>query len=409
MRFREYNPDTDRAAPHRIWREVGWGADWEQELTDLYLTGGRTWVAELAGEPECLVHTTSASVRYLEEEVRAAVVASVATSHVARQRGLAKRLTAHLLALDAADGALLSIVGCFDQGFYNRLGFGNGSYDVDFDFDPATLMVSDRARTPRRFTRDDWEILHAAHLARRPVHGRCNYTSPVHWRLETVHDEKAFGLGYCDTPDGSPSHCLWFNADNMNAGPYRVAWMAYRTPEQFRELMALLRSFGDQVRLIHLRQPPGLQFQDLLSRPLRQRSITGGGSFGNAAHATGYWQARLLDLAGALARTHLTGAPVRFNLVLHDPIPDLLDDGAPWRGIGGEYIVELGEESCATPGQASGLPTLTASVNAFSRMWFGVRSASGLAYTDELSGPRELLRRLDNALRLPQPNPDCEL
>jgi hypothetical protein len=163
------------------------------------------------------------------------------------------------------------------------------------------------------------------------------------------------------------------------------------------------------VRLIHLRQPPGLHFQDLLSRPLRQRSITRRGGFENAAHATGYWQVRLLDLAGALARTHLTGAAVRFNLVLRDPIADLLDDGARWRGIGGEYVVEFGENSSATPGQAAGLPTLTASVNAFSRMWFGVRAASDLAYTDELSGPPELLQQLDETLRLPEPNPDCEL
>jgi hypothetical protein len=276
MRFREYNPDADRTAAQRIWREIGWMDATGEELIDLFLTGGRTWVAELEGEPECVAHTMSASVRYLEEEVPAAVLAVVATSHVARKRGLANRLSAHLLALDAADGALLSLVGPFDQGFYNHLGFGNGSYDVVLDFDPATLMVSDRARTPRRFTRDDWEILHAAHLARRPVHGRCNYTSPVHFRVE-MHHKNAFCLGYCDTPDDSPSHCLWLNADDMDAGPYRVEWMVFRTPEQFRELMSLLRSFGDQVRLIHLRQPPGLQFQDMLSRPeLRERRLRRG-------------------------------------------------------------------------------------------------------------------------------------
>jgi len=409
MRFREYDPDADRAAAHRIWREIGWMGATGEELLDLYFTGGRTWVAELEGEPECLAQMMSASVRYLEEEVPAAVLAVVATSHVARQRGLAKGLIAHLLALDAADGALLSIVGHFDQGFYNRLGFGTGSYDVVFEFDPATLTVSDRARTPRRFTRDDWAMLHAAHLARRPVHGRCNYSSPVHFRVEMRHRKNCFGLGYCDTPDGSPSHCLWLDADNMNEGPYRVEWMVFHTPEQFRELMALLRSFGDQVRLIHLQEPPGLQFQDLLSRPLRQRSITRRSSFENAAHAVGGWQVRLLDLSAALARTHLPGAPVRFNLVLHDPIADLLDDSAPWRGIGGEYVVDFGEESGAAPGSAAALPTLTASVNAFSRMWFGVRAASDLAYTDELSGPRGLLQQLDETLRLPQPNPDCEL
>jgi len=408
MRFREYNPDTDRAAAHRIWREIGWMSEGEEELTDLYLTGGRKWVAEIDGQPECLVQTMVASVRYLEEELPASTVGPVVTSHVARKRGLAKRLLAHLLALEAADGALLSVLGHFDQGFYDRLGFGTGSYDVVFDFDPATLIVSDRARTPRRFTRDDLEILHAAYLARRPVHGRCNYGSPVQFRVE-MHHKNSFGLGYCDTPDGSPSHCLWLSADNMNAGPYRVQWMVFHTPEQFRELMALLRSFGDQVQLVHLPQPPGLQFQDLLSRPLRQRSITRRGSFENAASAAGGWQVRLLDLAGALARTRLTGAPVRFNLLLRDPIADLLDDGAPWRGIGGEYVVEFGEESSATPGQSAGLPTLTASVNAFSRMWFGVRAASNLTYTDELSGPPELLQQLDETVRLPEPHLDCVL
>ena len=130
-----------------------------------------------------------------------------------------------------------------------------------------------------------------------------------------------------------------------------MEWMVFHTPAQFRELMALLRSFEDQVSLIQLRESPGLQFQDLLSRPLRQRSITRRGSFENAASAAGGWQVRLLDLSGAIARTHLTGAPVRFNLLLQDPIADLLDEGAPWRGIGGEYVVEFGEESSATPGQ----------------------------------------------------------
>jgi hypothetical protein len=35
-------------------------------------------------------------------------------------------------------------------------------------------------------------------------------------------------------------------------------------------------------------------------------------------------------------------------------------------------------------------------------------SAIGLAVTDELSGPPELLRQLDRTLRLPQPRPDWD-
>ena len=69
-------------------------------------------------------------------------------------------------------------------------------------------------------------------------------------------------------------------------------------------------------------------------------------------------------------------------------------------------MVALGPESSAEPGTDGTLPTLTASVGAFTRMWLGVLPATGLAVTDELEGPQELLEELDWALRLPQPRYD---
>ena len=71
-------------------------------------------------------------------------------------------------------------------------------------------------------------------------------------------------------------------------------------------------------------------------------------------------------------------------------------------------MVTLGPASGAEPGLDPALPTLTASVGAFTRMWLGVRPASGLAVTDDLAGPPELLEALDWALRLPQPKPDWD-
>ena len=47
-------------------------------------------------------------------------------------------------------------------------------------------------------------------------------------------------------------------------------------------------------------------------------------------------------------------------------------------------------------------------VNAASFESSGVRSATSLSVTDELSGPRELLDELDWAFRLPVPHPDWE-
>jgi hypothetical protein len=125
--------------------------------------------------------------------------------------------------------------------------------------------------------------------------------------------------------------------------------------------------------------------------------------------AAGFWQTRICNLAGCLERTHLASGPaVRFNLRLSDPIAEYLDPGETWRGIQGDYVVTLGEESHATPGSQKALPTLTASVGAFTRLWLGVRPASGLAIADELAGPQELITDLDRVLRLPPPHPDWE-
>jgi hypothetical protein len=66
------------------------------------------------------------------------------------------------------------------------------------------------------------------------------------------------------------------------------------------------------------------------------------------------------------------------------------------------------KESTAVSGKDNNLPTLSASVGAFTRMWLGVRPPSGLAVTDQLSGPPELMAALDQLLRLPQPKPDCD-
>jgi len=54
------------------------------------------------------------------------------------------------------------------------------------------------------------------------------------------------------------------------------------------------------------------------------------------------------------------------------------------------------------------LPTMTASVNAFTRLWLGVRPASSLRFTDDLDAPAGLIETLDSVLRLPAPRPDWD-
>jgi hypothetical protein len=408
MTFCAYDPDRHREAAHRIWIEIGWIEKDKTGIVDLTINAGRAMVAEVDGAAECLVLSAPGSLRYLEEDLAFAGVTGVATSRIVRKQGLARRLAAHVVAADAAEGALVAGLGMFEQGYYNQLGFGTGGYEHWIGFDPARLRVPAKARVPRRIAADDWAVVHASRLGRLRGHGSCNLNPADITRAEIVEMDKGFGLGYYDGPGGSLSHHVWLSAREVESGPYTVQWTSYQTYGQLLELLALIRSLGDQVHLVRMREPPGIQLQDLVEQPFKQRHISEKSRFETGTRANAYWQVRINDLAGCLERTHLRGGEVRFNLSLHDPIERFLDEGAPWRGIGGEYVVVLGPDSGAESGRDEALPTLAASAGAFTRMWLGVRPATGLAVTDELQGPEELLRELDWTLRLPEPRLDWD-
>lgn len=411
IEYHPYDSDKDKEAVHRIWFEVGWmtkGDEKEIAAADIFIECSRALVARIDGEPECAVLSASGEIRHVDQDIPFAAVTSVTTSHVARKQGLASRLTARAIAKDASDGAMVVGLGIFEQGFYNQLGFGNGSYEHWASFDPARLRIPVEARIPRRLTHDDWEMVHAARLARRRGHGAVNLHPVGITRGDMAWSDKSFGLGYCDGPDGALSHHVWLTSREMEHGPYQVLWMTYQTAEQFLELMALIRNLGDQVRLIQMREPQSIQLQDLLECPFTRQQISERSKFESRIRAKAYWQMRICDLAGCLDHTHLRGDTVRFNLSLSDPIERFLPDDEAWRGLSGDYVVDLGPSSGAEPGRDPTLPTLSASVGAFTRLWLGVQPASGLAVTDDLSAPPALLEQLDWGLRLPQPKPDWD-
>ena len=170
------------------------------------------------------------------------------------------------------------------------------------------------------------------------------------------------------------------------------------------ELLALIKSMADQINLVEMLEFGEIQLQDLLKQPFRERRATEHARFSSSSLSMAYWQARIIDLPACLAKTHLDAEPLRFNLKLSDPVTDSLPAESNWGGIGGEYLVQLGPDSFADLGSEANLPTLTASVNAFSRMWLGVRPASQLAKTTQLGANQELLARLDRTIRLPRPH-----
>ena len=406
--IRPYDAERDASAVVRVWREAGWLPDGKDAaLVRRFMTAGRVFVAELDGEAEAFAAAAPGDLQYLDERLRLSAVTAVVTGRPARRQGLAGRATARLVAAETAAGAHVSALGMFEHGFYNRLGFGSGGYEFLTSFDPAHLRVDGRARPPKRLTPDDWAAIHDALCNRRRRHGSCNLDAPDHTRGELGLTPGGFGLGYADGPDGALTHFVWGMAEGEN-GPYTIKMLAYRTDAQLRELLALLHGLGDQVHLIRMREPRPFRLQDRLAHPVRDMLTSRTSEFRRGTEALAYWQIRICDLEACLARTRLARPEVRFNLDLTDPIARFLPPDAPWRGIGGRYTVTLGPSSRAAPGVEDGLPTLRASVGAFSRLWLGAVPASGLTLDGGFDAPPALVVALDETLCLPRPSPDWD-
>ena len=401
----EYDHARDWEAVKRIHFEVGWLSNEEDAKAFEPLAQKFDGVVcPIDGEAECAVFTAPGAVRHNETDVNMTAVTGVVTSRVARKLGAAKLLTAHALAKHADAGSEVASLGMFDQGFYNRLGFGNGSYERRVRFDPATLNIDSSFRRPKRIDRDQWRDVYVAMHNRLRGNGGCVLNIPeiFQYDMSAGNIEHPIALGYYDGPDNTLSHFFWGSTQGEN-GPYEVYVYCYQTTEQLFELLALIKSLGDQVSLFQMQEPPEIQFQDLLDQPFRNRMNTRGSKFAISHEVAAYWQTRMLDVPKCLSKTHLDSEPVTFNLVLSDPIEEHLDGANAWRGCSGNYIVTLGEQSSAEIGESANLPVLKASVGAFTRLWLGVREASSLALTDELDAEVGLLRALDRAIRLPQP------
>lgn len=403
--IRDYDHERDFEAVDRIYHEVGWleNEDDSRVHAELAAAVYEGVVFVLDGEVECLATTSLGAMRHLETDLDLAVVTGVTTSPVARKLGAAKRVTATAIAQRAESGSEVASLGMFEQGFYDRLGFGSGAYSHGVKFDPATLKIDRGFRPPKRLTRGHWRDVHHALHGRWRGHGGCVLHTPEIIRGELGFSRNPFGFGYYDGPGGTLSHFLWGETEGEH-GPYRILWYAYRTPAQLFELLALIRSLGDQVAAVAMAEPAEIQFQDVLDAPFRNRRVTEGSKYAGSHRAYAWWQARMLDVPKCLAKTHLDSVDFTFNLQLTDPISEHIEEGRNWRGVAGDYVVTLGERSSARPGREAKRPVLRASVGAFTRIWLGVRSPSVLAQTDALDAVPQLLGDLDRALRLPRPH-----
>lgn len=402
--IRRFDKTKDAAAVDRILLEVGWRSPSDPAervaARERFRDVSEAFVAEIAGEAECYVSTMRGDYDYHGERLPFSGVTGVITSRVARKQGLASRTTARALAHCAESGSLLAGLGIFDQGFYDKLGFGTGAYEHFVELDPASLTVPYCRRTPVRLTLDDVPEMHAARLDRRRTHGSVSLFSAETTSFLAAQSAAGFGLGFRDD-NGRLTHHLWVSTEKAGAGPYRVVWTAFETVAQYVELLGLLRNMGDQVYVVWTIEPAGVQLQDFVDRPFRRHRERRKGEFETTSRASASFQYRILDIpaamgAAAAAASRRGSALPAFVMRVTDPVSRYLHEHDGWRGAGGDYEVST-DGARRLDGEAAA-PDLVTSVGDFSRGWLGVIPFGTLRDTGRLEAGGDLVNALDRAL-----------
>ena len=377
----------------------------EKDALDLYLAASASMVYELNGAAECMVNSTPARLIYGDEVLTFSAITGVTTSRIARNQGAASKVLAQVMAEDANAGAVVSGLGAFEQGFYNRLGYAMGNYEHWIGFDPAWLVPMEKPPIPSRFELSSWKAIHASRLTRRKVHGALDLLPPEITKCEMMWEKNTFGLGY--KKGGKITHCVVMAANDVEIGPYRVLWMTYQNFRQLKELLALVAGLGDQIRLLKMREPREIQMQDFIRKPFQLQTITKSSKFEASTKAEAYWQMRILKLRPCIAALSCS-TELTFNMRVHDPVENYLPKGSSWRGCSGDYTVTLGSKSAIKKGTQTGIETLSTSIGDFTRFWTGIQSAEALTITGEFAASDKLVSDLDRTVALQRPAPDWD-
>lgn len=394
----DYRPLTwpdDFDTIERLWGEGGWLDECQNARLGMerWVEGCTGFAGLLDGEAEAIGVGRAGSFRYEDRELPLNLVASINVSRIARGRGLGGGVTRRVMQAGAAEGAAVSLLGIFDQGYYDKLGFGTGSYQRFVTVDPRLLNVPVPERVPVRLGLDDISRIHESRLRRHKTHGSATLpqegatASEILWEL-------GFGIGFEDR-SGQLTHHFWCVPKGEH-GPYRIMWMVWEEPSQYLDLLGVIATWRDQVMGVRMPEFGSIPLQDLMKRPFRHRGMTKGGAYSQDPTSFAWWQARILDLPAAMGAVSIAGEPIQFVLRLTDPL-DL---------VSGDWTIVLGAESTAERG---GDPQIRASVGAFSRRWLGVASGAALAVSDDFSGDPALIAELDRRWRIPKPVIDWEL
>ncbi len=407
--LRELRFPDDQPSVVQLWRSIGWLDDVEDddEALGWMFDDARAVGVDLHGQIAGAATRHQGDLRYEDAELPLSLVSSVAVARHARTEGLGSRLTAAVVRDAAVGGAAVSILGVYDLGYYDRLGFGTAANLRMITVDPVDLLVPKLTRSPVPLTIErDAARMQRNRLRRMRGHGSASYQSLGLAVGEAAWAEHSYGMGF-EGPDGELTHHMFLEREGEH-GPDQVLWMAYETHQQAIELLSVMKSWSTQVHGVRLIEPAGLQLSELLRQPFRRYRTSKGGDFEQRPEGQSWTQLRILDLPACMAAVALAGPTVRFQLELSDPIEAFLAVDSAWTGLTGTWTIELGERSRATRGGSDGLLVMAASVNAFTRLWFGAATATTLRGMGKLDAPDELVEQLDRRWRLARPVVDWD-
>lgn len=406
LKVRRYDPENDSSHVHRIWTDSKWIDDKEMyPVVDEYHREANVWLGEIDGEVGTVVSTSPGGFNYDGKELPMTAITGVTAGLEFRRLGLAGMTTTKAIC-DAYDrGAAVATLGAFEQGYYDKLGFGNFSTDSFITFDPHNLNIQTKHRKAIRLKIEDSARMHTARLRRFKQHGSCDLHLPVTTKFEMGYHKDSISLGF--ETNGELTH-FFLGTLKGEHGPFRIEMFVFQDADQLLELLALLKTLSDQIRIVEMASPPGIKMQEFLRYPMRHREVTEGSEYENSTVAYSFFQARILRLEDCVVATSLEGASVRFNLSLTDPIERYLSPDEAFKGCAGDYCIDLGKSSSIDDKHQSSLPLLSCSINTFTRMWSGARSASSLVATDGLKADSDLVGRLDRLIRFPELKTDWD-
>jgi len=394
-----------------IWMDVGWLMNGQEKLANLWFDSADALVGEHFNDVVALGLAHSGTFRHAahSQDIPFCAISAVTVALHGRKLGFAGTLTAELLARGAERGEAFAGLGMFEQGFYDRLGFANYPYTRIAEFRPSELMLSGFfSSDPVRLGKQNWQDIHQSRINRLRYHGSVNLP-PVITQADMEINKNTFAIGFRNKI-GEMTHHYVVRSVKGEHGPMSVIWMAFQTPDQFKDILLSIKSFGDQIDIVSLQEPPGIQFQSLLRKPISTNRQSTGSAGHKVGIRTGSWsQGRILDLRKCIEGMNCVGKECSFNLILTDPVEKYLDSSFEWKGCGGEYTIRFSSESNAELGITEGLPVMKCSVNTFSKLWTGTAKPSMLPYTDKITAPSSLLEKLDKTLNLPEPSFDWDL